>query len=160
MPDGIGGACLEEYSYKEDDIGVRNSREEKLTHLDDHGHSFLFTPRTFSSPHLQDYTTNAPDVDLCIVTTLSGIHNLRCHPEDSTLHGGEDILFIYVVCPFRDTKVRYLANASLLNQNIIGLKILSCMTSAMEGKCESTRDLLCARYPSSVGTLVQQGFAR
>src|SRR6266702_162981 len=129
-------------------------------HLHNHGHGFLFTPRTFSSPHLQDYTTNAPDVDLCIVTTLSRVDNLRCHPENCTLHGGEDILFVYVVCPFRDAKVRNLANTSLLNQDIISFKILSCTTSAMQGKCKSTRDLLCARYPSSAGILVQKEFAR
>ena len=129
-------------------------------HLHNHCHSFLFTPRTFSGPHLQDYTTNAPDVDLCIVTTLPRVYNLRRHPEDSTLHGGEDVLFVYVVCPFRNAKVRYLANASLLNQYIISFKILSCTTSAMQDKRESMRNLLYARCLSSVDILARKVFAR
>src|SRR6266702_162980 len=64
MPDGIGGACLEEYSYKEDDIGVRNSHEEKLS------------APSQSRPWLPLY---AKDV---LQPTSPGLHNQRsrCRP--------------------------------------------------------------------------------
>jgi hypothetical protein len=139
-------------------LSVRTQVKENRSHLHNHGHSFLSTPRTFSSPHLQNNTTNAPDINLCIVAPLSRIDNLRCHPEHSALHGSENILFIDVVGSFRNTKVRNLADARLLNQDIIGLEILLFMISVTQRPCKSTCYLLYARYPWSEDTPVQKGF--
>lgn len=102
------------------------------SHLHNHGHGFLFTPGTFSSPHLQDYTTNAPDVNLRIIATLSRVHNFRRHPKHGTLHGSKDVLLIDVICPLGDAKVTDLADTGLLNQNIISLEILSYAGSVMQ----------------------------
>ena len=48
------------------------------------------------------------------------------------MHGGEDVLLIDVVCPFGEAKVRDLADTRLLNQDIIGVEILSSQKSVTQ----------------------------
>jgi len=134
--------------------------KEVYPHLHYHGHGLLFTPGTFSSPHLEDYTTDAPDVDLGVVATLSRVHDFRRHPKHGALHGSEDVLFIDVGRPFGNAKVRDLTDTSLLNQNIISLEILACAKVSDVKEFGTTGRSLYARYPSNEGIPVPRGFVQ
>lgn len=93
------------------------------THLE-HDRNHLFTdPRPHTRPHLQDYATHTPDVDLKVVSLLLRIDNLRCHPEYCALHSGECASGL-VICPLRDTKIGNFANSRHLNKYIIRFQIL------------------------------------
>ena len=91
------------------------------TYLKHDRHRLITQPRPRTSPHLQNHTANTPDINLEVVPLLLRIDDLRCHPEDSALHGGHRGLV--VVRPLRDAEVGYLADAGRLDKDIVRLEI-------------------------------------
>lgn len=94
------------------------------TDLDDDSHGLLPSPRPLTRPHLEHHTTNTPNIDLGIVTTLSSVDHLGSHPEDSALHGSKHSLLVDIVRPFGNSKIRYLALAVLFDQNVVRFQVL------------------------------------
>lgn len=97
----------------------RNTR----AYFEHHRDRLITNPRSLTSPHLQNDTPNTPDVNLEVVPFLLGIDNLRCHPKDRALHGRE-CTAADIVCPLRDSKVRYLTNSRCFDKNIVCFQIL------------------------------------
>ncbi len=60
-----------------------------VSYLEHDGDNFFACPRPLASPHLEDDASDTPDINLEIVPLLLGIDDLRGHPENSALHGGE-----------------------------------------------------------------------
>ena len=103
--------------------GVQRRRSRQLvkvnTHLEEDGDRFLAAPRPLPSPHFQHNTTNAPDVDLGVVSFLLAVDDFRCHPKDGPLHGRVGAKDIDIVRPLRDSEIRDFTKSGLLNEDVI-----------------------------------------
>lgn len=95
------------------------------TYLKQNSHCFSTTPRPLTSPHLEHDAADTPDVNLGVVPLLVRVDDFRSHPEDSTLHRSVRARHVDVVCSFRDTKVRDLADTSGLHQDVVCFHVLS-----------------------------------
>jgi hypothetical protein len=101
----------------------------------------FWMPRAFTSAHLEDNTTQTPDIHLTTVS-LRGDQNLGSHPKHRSLHcGGRLIGTINVVWnvisgeqggvrsaltmfTLGDSEIGDLADSFKINKNIIRLQIL------------------------------------
>lgn len=76
-------------------------------------------PWPLTSPHLENDTSNTPNIDLGVIATLLRVDDLGSHPEDGSLHRSVDIGHVDVFGSFRDTKVGDFADARGLHQYVI-----------------------------------------
>lgn len=98
-------------------------KRERRPYLKHHREEVLIGPGSSACPHLQYNTSYTPYVDFGIVPlSLLTADNFGGHPKHGTLHRG--IRRLVVVSTLRNSEVRDLADASLLNKNIVGFKVL------------------------------------
>ena len=96
----------------------------ETTYLEYDSHCFFPTPGTLTGPHLEDDASNAPNIDFGVITLLVSIDNFGGHPKDGALHRCVGTSDVYIIGPFRDTKVRDLADTRRLDKNIVRFEVL------------------------------------
>lgn len=99
-----------------------------VAYLEDDSESIGILPWPATGPHLQNYTTETPDVNLPVVTMLlafpSSLNNFWRHPKDGTLHRGVYTIFVNVICSFGDAEVRDFTDPRRVHKNVISFQVL------------------------------------
>ena len=69
-------------------------------------------------------TSNAPNIYLLVVTLLHWIDDFGRHPKYRARHSCGCPETVNIVCPLRNTEIRYFTDSCRFNQNIVRFQIL------------------------------------